>query len=91
MKKFMLLLSLLCLGTLGGCTQNQRARSLGGKETIEVPRGQKIVTVSWKEKDGSLWILSRPMREGEEPETWSYKAKSSFGIFEGEVVLKESK
>jgi hypothetical protein len=49
------------------------------------------VTVSWKEKDGSLWILSRPMREGEEPETWSYKAKSSFGIFEGEVVLKESK
>ena len=73
----------------GGCTQNQRARALGGKETVEIPKGQKLVNCSWKDND--LWILSRPMREGEEAETWSYKAKSSFGLLEGEVILKESK
>lgn len=84
---------LLSLGLLSltGCTQNERARAFGGTETIEIAKGQKLVNISWKEKDNSLWILTRPMREGEEAETWSYKAKSSFGILEGEVILKESK
>ena len=86
-------LGLLSLGvfSLAGCTQNQRARAFGGTETIEIAEGQKVVNISWKEKDNSLWILTRPMREGEAPEIWSYKAKSNLGILEGEVILKESK
>ncbi len=93
MKKYVLVIGFGFLGLwfFSGCTENQRARALGGTETINLPKGQKLVNASWKEKDNSLWILTRPMREGEDPETWSYKAKSDFGILEGEVIFKETK
>ena len=52
---------------LVGCTQNERARSWGGKATYGLEPGKKLVTMTWKEDD--LWFLQRPMREGEAPET----------------------
>ena len=71
------------------CTKNQRARAWGGEMTITVPTGQKLVNVTWKEND--VWILTRPMRADESPETYSFYEKSKWGLMEGEIKLIESK
>lgn len=77
---------------LGGC-DNQRARLIGGTMTVELPPNEKLVTVTWKTTDGShsFWYLTRPMRTGEVPETYKFKEKSTFGLLEGTVIIKERK
>ena len=92
MKKFcktLVCCMLLVVATLSlGCTANSRAKSFGGAQTINVPAGQKIIDVTWKED--SIWYATRPMREDEKPETVTFTQKSSFGVFEGSVTFVES-
>ncbi len=82
----MLVLSSL---VLSGCTQNERAKNFGGKMTIKLEKGHKLVNATWK--DDSLWLLTRPMREGEDAEVLTFKQESSWGVWEGEVSLVEQK
>jgi len=70
-----------------GCTENQRARQFGGTGHVEVKPGHKIVGATWKNTD--LWVLTRPVRPGEEPETLSLREFSSWGAIEGEMLLRE--
>jgi hypothetical protein len=74
---------------LTSCTANSAARNFGGTETIEITDNQKIINATWKETD--LWILTRPMRPEERPETVTFTEKSSFGVMEGTIILKEKK
>ena len=69
------------------CTENARARSFGGTAKIEVKAGHKVVGASWKRDD--LWVLTRPMRDGEVPETLIMSESSSWGVVEGHVQLVE--
>lgn len=71
-----------------GCTEQERAKNLGGSTTIELPEGKKLVMVTWKESQ--LWILTRDMREEDLVETYNFAEKSSWGIFEGNVIIKEN-
>jgi len=80
------LLSLLALG-VSACTEQSRARAVGGISSIELDSGRKLVTVTWKESD--LWILTRAMRADEKPETYKFSESSSWGVMEGTVVLQE--
>lgn len=82
--------ALLLALVLFGCTEQERARHWGGAAGVELPRGTKLVTVTWK-RNGSLWYLVRPMREGEQPEEYAFRESSSFGVIEGTVVLREAK
>lgn len=86
MKKLILVL-LLVLGivSLTGC--NYVAKNFGGTITIDLEKGQKLTNVSWK--DDSLWYLTREMKEGETPDTYTYQQDSNFGVFEGKVIFKE--
>lgn len=70
------------------CTEQSRARNWGGKVTINLSAGTKLEMITWK-NDDSLWVLTRPMRSGEQPETWSFKEDSSWGFAEGEVLIVE--
>lgn len=72
-----------------GCTEKQRARCFGGTATEKLPAGQKLVTMTWKETH--LWLLTRPMRSDETPETYEFRESSSWGIIQGKVILIESK
>ena len=54
---------------------------------MELPACQKLVNASWK--DSSLWYLTRPFREGEVAETYSYKEDSSYGVLNGTVTIRE--
>jgi hypothetical protein len=78
---------LVALVVLVGCTANQRARSFGGTMNVTLPKGQEFVNVTWKGED--LWILTKNKTEGHQPTTYTFKADTSFGIMEGEVVIKE--
>ena len=65
-----LLCAILSLGLLTGCDQGV-ARSLGGDMTLELEPGQKLEMITWK--DDSLWYLTRPMQDGEAPETHTFQ------------------
>lgn len=83
------LLSLLGAAGLLACTEQERAKAWGGTANQDLPAGQKLVGMTWKESQ--LWILTRPMREGERPEEYQFYESSSWGLVEGRVVLKERK
>jgi len=87
MKKILLILFISSL--FYSCTDNQSARMYGGTERIDVTKGEKVVTVTFKEYD--LWILTRPAKPEERADTLIFKEKSSFGILEGTIYLQESK
>jgi hypothetical protein len=72
-----------------GCTDNQMARTYGGKETISLPAGQKLVMATWKEAE--LWYVTEPMPEGYVPTTKTFREKSQYGVMEGEVIFVESR
>mgnify|MGYP000110668888 CR=1 FL=1 len=74
---------------MASCTQNEMAKSFGGKAIYTLPKGEKLVNVTWKEDH--LWYLTKPMTANDTPETYTFKEKSSFGIIEGSVTLIETK
>jgi hypothetical protein len=71
--------------SLTGC--NEIAKNYGGSLTVNLDKDQKLVNCSWR--GSSLWILTRPRREGETPETYMYFEKSNMSIFEGSVTIVE--
>lgn len=90
MKKIIfVILSLLILLSFSGCTDKTIAREWGGSTTLELPAGEKLIEITWK--DANLWYLTRPMRDDESPETYTFREDSEFGIFEGTVTIIESR
>jgi hypothetical protein len=73
---------------LTGCTANDMAKNWGGKMNFDLPKGNKLVTITWKDAD--MWYLMRPMRSNEVAETYEFCEKSSFGMVQGKIIIKES-
>lgn len=72
---------------LMACSENEMAKSFGGTMKLDLPCGEKLTEITWKDTD--LWYATRPMRVGEEPETTTFHADSSLGMMEGKVIVKE--
>jgi uncharacterized lipoprotein YehR (DUF1307 family) len=89
MRKLLFLLAVIISVSLTSCTENSRAKNFGGTATIELPKGQKLVTATWK--DENLWYLTRPMRDDEVAEEYHFQEESSFGVWEGTYIIKETK
>lgn len=88
MKKRICIVALIIgLVSLSGCQYT--TKNLGGDMTLKLKPNQKLEEITWK--DDNLWYLTRPMREGEEPETHTFRQKSEMGVFEGTVTIVESK
>ncbi len=75
------------VGTLA-CTEKTMARNYGGETTIQLPLDSKLLMVTWKE-GSNLWYLTRPVRPGEQPETYQFREDSNFGVWQGTVTLVE--
>ena len=75
--------------TLASCTENARVKSFGGEGTLNLPKGQKLVNVTWKETE--LWYLTRQMDSTDVAETYKFQEESSFGLMEGTYNIIESK
>jgi hypothetical protein len=86
MKKILYVLPLL---VLFGCTENERAKSWGGNTNLDLPKGQKLVNVTWKETQ--LWYLTRPMKSDDIAETYVFHESSNYGVMEGSVTIIEHK
>lgn len=87
MKKLLIPMALLATLFLGGCEQGL-TKNYGGRMEIQLEPGVKLETITWK--DDSLWYLTRPIKDGESPETHTFQQSSEFGVFEGTVVIIES-
>lgn len=85
-----LAIALICTSVLSftGCS-NYVAKHLGGTMYLKIEPNKKLVNATWKED--TLWYLTRPMRDDEEAETWTFEAKTEFGLFEGKVLIEEFK
>lgn len=88
-KAIILMLMLLVLISISGCTAQERAKSFGGEYTLQLDDDQKLVNVTWKED--TLWYLTKDMTETDVAESYTFKADSSYGIFEGTVYIQEGK
>ncbi len=84
----LLILIILATATIS-CTENQRARNFGGTETINLPKGEKLVVATWKETN--LWYLTEPMDSSYVPKIKIFREESSYGMLEGTVTFVESK
>jgi len=83
-KLFVLILVSL---VLSGCTEQQRAKGWGGDSNIQLPKGEKMVVVTWKGTD--LWFMTRPIKKGEKFETYKFRESSSWGLMEGTITIRE--
>lgn len=89
-KHFLLVaIAIVMVLTLFSCTENSRAKSFGGTAHITLPANQKLLNATWK--DDNLWYLTRPMRDDETPETYTFSEESSWGIWEGAYIIKETR
>ncbi|MEY4572409.1 MAG: phage Mater [Bacteroidota bacterium] len=71
------------------CTENQRVKNFGGQGTINLPKGRKLVNVTWK--DTEIWYLTRPMEANDVAQTYQFQESSSWGMLEGTYKIVETK
>ena len=86
MKKLFLLFALVATCS---CTENRMARTYGGKMTINLPKGEKLINATWKE--ANLFYLTEPMEEGYVPKSKKFRESSNFGVWESEITFVESR
>lgn len=84
MKNLLILISSVLLTS---CTDNWSSKNLGGTMIIDLPKGEKLVNITWKEE--SVWYLTRPMTGNETPQESKFQEKSPKGIIEGTVIIRE--
>ena len=87
MKKLFLAIGVIAM--LGSCTQNERVKNWGGEGTINLPKGRKLVNVTWK--GDQVWYLTRPMNSSDVAETYQFSEESSYGVMEGTFNIVETK
>jgi hypothetical protein len=83
--------ALVAILSLTAC-ENEMAKYFGGTMTVELEKDQKLVNASWKsssKSSSSLWLLTRDRKADEQPETYKYIEKSTYGVFEGTVIIRE--
>jgi hypothetical protein len=87
MKK--LFLAILMGVMVTSCTENERVKQWGGEGNIKLPKGRKLVNVTWKETQ--VWCLTRPMNSNDVAETYQFQEESSWGVMEGTYNIIETK
>jgi hypothetical protein len=75
--------------SLLSCTENSRVKNWGGEGTIKLPKGKKLVNVTWKETE--VWYLTRDMDSNDVAETYQFHEESSYGVIEGTYTIIETK
>ena len=88
MKKIIILLLTISI-CLCSCTEQERTRVYGGKMTINLPAGQELMMVTWKDND--LFYLTRPMSPDYVPVTKVFQERSPLGVIRTTVYFKESR
>jgi hypothetical protein len=64
------------------CTENTRVKHFGGTMTLELKPNEKLINITWKESQ--MWVLT----EDTVTHYKYFREKSSWGIWQGEVIIK---
>lgn len=80
---------LVCVFMLAITPKQSITREFGGSCDVYLPKGEKLVNITWK-KD-SLWYCTRKMKDNESAETYTFKEEAAFDIIEGTVTIIESR
>lgn len=75
--------------SLASCTENSQVKNWGGEGTINLPKGRKLINITWKESE--IWYLTRPMDSTDVAQTYQFHEESSFGVMEGTYNIIETK
>ena len=87
MKKLILIIvAFICMCS---CTEQIRTRQFGGEMTINLPAGQELMMVTWK--DNELFYLTRPMSDDYIPVKKTFQESSSWGVMESTVYFVETR
>lgn len=90
MKKIYLVIALLVLMmAAASCTEQSMTRSFGGRMSIKLPKGERLLTATWKDSD--LFYLTEPMDSDYIPKNKKFVESSSFGVWESEITFIETK
>lgn len=81
-----LVIGIIIIG-ITSCNEQNITKTLGGTMEIELDPGRKLEEITWK--DDNLWILTRPMRDGEIAEKHEFVESSGLGVCEGKVIIIE--
>lgn len=73
----------ITLLALVSCTDNQRARSFGGTETVKLEPNEKFINITWKQDN--LWLIVQDTVTG----NYYAREKSNFGVLQGKVVIEK--
>jgi hypothetical protein len=87
MKKLFLAIGIITM--FGSCTENSRVKNWGGDGTLRLPKGQKLINVTWKEDE--IWYLTRPMTSQDSCQIYTFHEESSWGVMEGTYTIIETK
>lgn len=88
MKK-LLFVAAVVIFAMTACTENQRARNLGGTMKITLKPGEKLMMATWKDDD--LFYLVEPMDSDYVPKTKTLREDASFGVLQTTVIFEESR
>ena len=80
---------LVLMMTAVSCTEQSMTRSFGGKMSFKLPKGERLLTATWKEAD--LFYLTEPMDSDYIPKNKKFVESSSYGVWESEITFIETK
>lgn len=90
MKKLLTVtLVLITMLAFSSCTQNQRARSLGGTMEVKVKPGYKVTMATWKQND--LFYMIEKADSSYVPTEKILVEDASWGVLETKVTFIESR
>jgi hypothetical protein len=72
---------------LCSCTQQDMAKEFGGKVTVTLPEGKRLVEATWKDSD--LWYLLEDRKPDQAPRVLQFVESGSWGLMNGTVTFVE--
>ena len=82
MKKLLFITAFIMI--ISSCTENERAKNWGGSTSIELQKNEVLLEITWKEDN--MWVLTTDTLT----DTSYFREMSSFGMMEGEIMIKKN-
>lgn len=89
MKKFLIGIVLALNIIFTSCSRQAIVREFGGSMQVELPAGEELMEVTWKNND--LFYLTRPMSNDYVPTVKIFREKSPYGIIESTIIFVEKR
>lgn len=80
---------IVSLLVFASCNSQSAARNFGTDVNINVEKGYKVTSATWKNND--IFYFIEPMEVDYKPKVKKFVESSNFGVLESKVIFRESK